>query len=253
MKNMAALFCALIMFWGFNSLAQVIVKVNGDKVTISGNFSDLKKGQAVNFLDSSMAVKAKGTIENVSPQGKMAVVQVNSGEVSKDDSFEMESEEKKIENKKSSKAQHLTPEEQEILDRGEIGTTAYVLGGVLGTWPLGFGIGHAIQGRYLEKGWIFTVGEVGSLGLMIAGIQNCTYEYSFYGYWSGACQNNGLLTLGVIGFVGFRIWEIVDLWAAPPEINRRYRALKERTSGTSWSPIIAPTNDTVIYGFQYRF
>ena len=41
----------------------------------------------------------------------------------------------------------------------EVSETNYYLGGVLGVLP-GFGIGHAVQGRWKDKGWIFTAGEL---------------------------------------------------------------------------------------------
>ncbi len=253
MKNLvvpAILFINLI-FVSVGAWAQSIVKIDGTRVTVEGNFSALKKGQTVNFLDNSLEIKAGGVVDNISPQGKMAIIRITSGSVSKEDTFEFSSQEVK-EKPKTSETQ-LTPEEREILDRGEIGTGAYVVGGVLGTWPLGLGIGHAIQGRYAEKGWIFTVGELGSVALILAGIQNCTYQYGVYGYGSSGCTTNGLVGLGVVGFVGFRIWEIVDLWATPPEINRRYRALKQRTSGSTWSPTIFQSQGDYLLGLQYRF
>jgi hypothetical protein len=35
----------------------------------------------------------------------------------------------------------------------------FVLGGLVGT-GIGLGSGHLIQGRFLDKGYIFTIGEV---------------------------------------------------------------------------------------------
>lgn len=98
---------------------------------------------------------------------------------------------------------------------------AYAIGGILGTYPIGFGVGHAIQGRWTEKGWIFTTGEIVSLGLIIAGAVDCVnddFNNSINGS-NGSC-NSGLLTAGVIGFVGFRLWEIIDVWLAPVLDNR---------------------------------
>ena len=40
-----------------------------------------------------------------------------------------------------------------------VSKTNYYAGGALSILP-GFGIGHAVQGRWREKGWIFTAGEV---------------------------------------------------------------------------------------------
>src|SRR5205085_907677 len=66
----------------------------------------------------------------------------------------------------------LTDYDRKVLQIGEISDTRYVLGGVIGTYPIGLGLGHAIQGRYMDRGWIFTVGELGSLAVVLAGLQS---------------------------------------------------------------------------------
>ena len=43
-------------------------------------------------------------------------------------------------------------------------SNARYYGGAIPGSILGFGIGHAIQGRYKEKGWIFTLLEGGAVG-----------------------------------------------------------------------------------------
>ena len=46
-----------------------------------------------------------------------------------------------------------------------------IAGTIAGTL-LGLGIGHAIQGRYSKRGWIFTVGEVGGLLVTMASVSS---------------------------------------------------------------------------------
>ena len=65
-----------------------------------------------------------------------------------------------------------------------------IAGAGLGT-VMGFGIGHAFQSRYTQRGWWYTVGEVGVLFIPGAG--------------------------AVIGFLGFKVWESWDVW------NYRYQ------------------------------
>jgi hypothetical protein len=90
-------------------------------------------------------------------------------------------------------------------------TGKYVTGGVIGS-IFGFGIGHAIQGRYADKGWIFTATEVAGVGLAAAA--NCKTEKDDYGDDKWTCKNgSGLYAIGVGVVLGFHIWEIVDLWA----------------------------------------
>jgi hypothetical protein len=146
----------------------------------------------------------------------------------------------------------LDEEDRRILNRGEISTTAYVIGGVVGTYPIGLGIGHAIQGRYTDKGWIFTAGELGSIAVAYAGVGNCVSSWSSSN--GGSSCSGGLVLFGVVGYLGFRIWEIIDVWAAPPEINRRYRELKLRMEPrATLSPMIAPTKDGAVFGLQMTF
>lgn len=121
--------------------------------------------------------------------------------------------------------QDLNSEEREIISRGEISDTRYILGGVLGTYPFGLGIGHAVQGRYSEKGWIFTAGELASFAVVVAGLGRCESTIRWNNSFAG-CDGT-LLFVGISGFLVFRIWEIIDVWATPPEINRKYKRLKE--------------------------
>ncbi len=145
----------------------------------------------------------------------------------------------------------LDQEERQILERGEISTARYVVGGILGTYPLGFGVGHAIQKRYKETGWIFTVGELGSLAVAAAGASTCMEDREGDGKWS-KCKS-GLLMAGGLSFIGFRIWEIIDLWTAPPSLNKRYRELKARESATQARLFLLPQTDGALLGLQWRF
>ena len=121
----------------------------------------------------------------------------------------------------------LTEKDKEVLEIGEISTGRYVAGGILGTYPIGFGIGHAIQGRWSEQGWIFTAGELGSVAMLLGGLSSCLKGDAddFFDDCSGG--ENALITVGLIGFIGFRIWEIVDVWAVPPSHNKKHRELQE--------------------------
>jgi hypothetical protein len=118
----------------------------------------------------------------------------------------------------------LSHDDQVILDNGEISEQRYISGGAVGS-VIGLGIGHAIQGRYSEKGWIFTAGELGSVVVLVAGASECTVGVL---EGTGCATGAGLMLGGYLGFFGFKIWEIVDLWATPPELNRRYHQLKDR-------------------------
>ncbi|MCP4446847.1 MAG: hypothetical protein GY811_16085 [Myxococcales bacterium] len=139
----------------------------------------------------------------------------------------------------------LSDDDLHVLDRGRITTGQYISGGVIGS-HFGFGIGHMVQQRWTDTGWIFTMGESAALTSMIVGAVSClnddTYDDSARHSSNGSNDrcSRGLLIGGLIGFAGLRIWEIVDLWVAPPAHNRRYDEL--RAGGPSrYSLSIAPT------------
>lgn len=120
----------------------------------------------------------------------------------------------------------LSEKEQHTLEIGEISAGRQVSGGLLGIYP-GFGIGHAAQGRWHDRGWRFTASELGAIGVMLASgpclgkilrndDNNCTGP------------NEVLLLGGLFTFIGIRVWEIFDVWSVPPKQNRRWNQLKKR-------------------------
>lgn len=141
--------------------------------------------------------------------------------------------------------------DQRILQRGEISTGRYIAGGVTGT-ILGFGIGQAIHGRYPERGWIFTAGELAASALILAGLVSCYGDRPY----EDSCSGAGLITAGALGYIGFRVWELVDLWAAPPDENNRYYELlrlqrKSRASQFRVLPIFP--SGALGLGIAYNF
>lgn len=150
----------------------------------------------------------------------------------------------------------LTADEQRILARGEIGPGEHFGGALLGFF-VGFGSGQAVQGRWSDTGWIFTVGEAASIAAILIGVgdvfQDCIdYECSDN-------ENGGLIAVGVIGIVGFRVWEIVDSIAGPASHNRRLREIQMRMGYPqpgyySVAPFVAPThNGGGVAGLTFRF
>jgi hypothetical protein len=115
----------------------------------------------------------------------------------------------------------LSEKDREILERGEYSDGQWVGGGIVAYFA-GFGIGHAVQGRWSDIGWVFTVSELVCTGLLISDMD--IFENSDLGPRG---------TAGLIGFVAFHVWEIVDAWVVPPRHNQRYRELKEKTGDVS--------------------
>lgn len=81
---------------------------------------------------------------------------------------------------------------------GEISPIRHFTGAALSILP-GFGIGHTVQRRWRERGWYFTFGEI-TCFLIATG--------------------SGGNAIGGAGFVGFKIWEVVDAIHGPSQSNR---------------------------------
>jgi hypothetical protein len=126
---------------------------------------------------------------------------------------------------------NLSTKDKRLLEIGRIEQIPYIAGGILGTIP-GFGIGHAIQGRWKDKGWIFTAGEAGGVGLMMAAGMSCMSGHSdmMSGGEEKACSsgNRAFAASGMLIYLGFKVWEIIDVWTAPPQHNIQYESIEER-------------------------
>ncbi len=120
----------------------------------------------------------------------------------------------------------LTLDEQYLLERGFISDGEHIGGGLAAVF-LGLGIGQAIQGRWSEKGYIFTLGEGASFVAMVWGLSRWANDCID----SETCRDDSGMALfagGLIAFSVFRIWETIDAFVAPPEHNRKLRALRMR-------------------------
>ncbi|MGZ3743527.1 MAG: hypothetical protein ACXWRE_04505 [Pseudobdellovibrionaceae bacterium] len=245
----------LTLSMSFYAQAQTVEKITDNEALVTIQASEsLLVGDKVNFLNDELNVSGQGEVTKISGGGKKAIVKIISGNAKSGMSLEKTSGTPKAAKipapNENDSGRYLDEEDRRILRIGEISTTSYVVGGILGTYPLGLGIGHAIQGRYTDKGWIFTVGELASVAVVAAGVGSCWDSVTAT---SGSC-NSSTLFLGAVGYVGFRIWEIVDVWAAPLEINRRYHELKLRMEPrVSLSPMIAPTKDGAVLGLNMTF
>lgn len=156
----------------------------------------------------------------------------------------------------------LTAQEARLLERGEINKGRYIVGGILAT-GYGFGIGHTVQGRWLERGWVFTTGEVGALALIVYGFhdvdRNSWCRASELGTECGdRTRGRALILGGIAAFVGFHIWEVIDAWATPMAQAGRLRNLRTRLGlppGARLRPVVTATPDASgpMAGFDLRF
>lgn len=127
----------------------------------------------------------------------------------------------------------LTPAEQAMLRDGEVSGAAHV-GGIVAASTLGFGTGQLVQGRWLERGWIFTVGEMASGVLFsIAATENDL----------DTTLVNVLGFSGLAAFVGLHAWEIADAAIVPARHNRRVRFLRARMGLPTVSLDVRPVGE----------
>lgn len=126
----------------------------------------------------------------------------------------------------------------------------YIAGGVVGT-VIGLGIGQAINGNYTNSGWVFTLTEAPSLGMLIAGAMIYRMGAPYLTYDQAYNLGIGLLIPGVLLFAGFRIWDIVDLWSMP-YVGKPLKdpdATKQKPKRYS----LKLFDDGEVYGLSFRF
>lgn len=129
----------------------------------------------------------------------------------------------------------LSDEERELLARGEIGEGAHIGGGLVGTF-FGFGLGHLIQGRFVERGWIFAAGEAVATGMLVKFMVECMETSG-----EETCdQHADWLAAGMLIAIGFRVWEIADVWYGPSVHNDRVREIRWRAGAPPVGLHLAP-------------
>src|SRR5262245_49064669 len=154
----------------------------------------------------------------------------------------------------------LTEEEHKLLEMGEISDGKH-LGGGLAAVFFGYGVGQAVQGRWSDTGWIFTLGEGAATVAFVYGFvdmfANCPID--------GPCNNDrgaALFLGGLLAYGVFHVWEVVDAFVVPPRHNRRVRELRARLGYPPvpyygrLAPYLAPptgSNDGAIGGVTLRF
>jgi hypothetical protein len=116
------------------------------------------------------------------------------------------------------RADELSSDDEKVLMRGMITPNQQIAGGILSIVP-GFGLGQAVENRYEEKGWIFTVGEATSVGIALAAGPHCIFDTNTP---HGSC---GVTTaFGIVAGL-IKLWEVGDAWIAPISNNQRYEQL----------------------------
>ncbi len=147
----------------------------------------------------------------------------------------------------------LTLDEQDLLAQGEYGNGRIVGGGITAILA-GYGIGQAVQGRWLESGWKFTLFDVAGTALYIGGIAS-----AFQANCDAGCNQSALwMFLGGAAILSAsRVWQSVDAFVEPHRHNNRLRALRQRLGmpqPVTVVPYIAPsTHDGATAGLVLTF
>ena len=151
-----------------------------------------------------------------------------------------------------------------------ISTGRYIGGGLVGTF-VGFGIGNAINGSWTDTGWLFTTFEVAGAGLIVGGFVMAGSPFmdfikegpssSTIKALSDSAQSKILTGVilaagGALIYSGFRIAEIVDVWAAPTLESSTPKSSAMLNSGlvnTRYSYLMPAAQETPIMGFKFKF
>lgn len=152
----------------------------------------------------------------------------------------------------------LTLDEQFLLERGYISDGQQVGGTVVAIF-FGFGVGHAVQGRFMERGYLFAIGDAVMAAVMINGMAKL--YYCVYNDCSRAEEDSMIrwLVIGSIGGGIVRTWEVVDAAVGPTTHNRKLRDLEIRLGRraplyTRMTPYLAPAHDSgAVAGVSLRF
>ncbi|MFT3699752.1 MAG: hypothetical protein QM831_41780 [Kofleriaceae bacterium] len=146
-------------------------------------------------------------------------------------------------------APQLTTDDLEAIHDGYISQVQVGVGAGAAIF-LGFGVGQAVEGRWLKTGWIMTVGETASLMTFLVAIAPS------FGDCFDDCrrtsQTRAVLGLGSLAiFGGLRIWEVVDSISGPMQQNRRYLAARARHPDFYVNPV--SQGDGAVVGLAMRF
>jgi hypothetical protein len=142
----------------------------------------------------------------------------------------------------------LTPEERELLTRGEISDGARV-GGAWMNFFFGLGVGQLMQGRWTETGWIFTLGETASVLAVTLGT---LHAVDCYANEEDCHDLRGIAwaSLGAVTLLALRTWSVADALSGPIRHNQRVRELRARTG---FMPYVAPRDGGMAGGLALRF
>jgi hypothetical protein len=151
--------------------------------------------------------------------------------------------------------ERLTDEERAIYHRG-YPDPGRSLGGVILSVIPGFGVGHLLQGRWLSRGWIFTLGQIAAMSALIYGhdraVDECEPDVR--------CSSTGVKIYagGFIAFAGFWVGSVVDAYLVPKLATRRWMRIHRKAFSHPDArilPYVVPSErgDGGVAGLALRF
>lgn len=124
-------------------------------------------------------------------------------------------------------------------------------GGGITAFVIGFGVGHAVQGRYMEKGWIFTALDLVAIGGYFTSAV-MTLGDVVKGDKSSAKKTGGMTIAFGLAAAGVRIWEVVDAFMLPSNYKVVKESPLEVTPLVSWSDTVSSNLDWGL-SLKYKF
>ncbi len=124
----------------------------------------------------------------------------------------------------------ITPDEQRMLERGEISNGRIITGGVIAI-TIGYGIGQAVEGRWGDTGWVFSIGETAATVGFFAGFARIVSDNTTKCVRDSCTESNngaGLFIGSAIALTVLHIWESVDAFAGPHNYNEKLARLRAR-------------------------
>jgi hypothetical protein len=154
---------------------------------------------------------------------------------------------------------HLQLDDDKLITQGEIGDGTR-WGGIVTASVLGFGAGQAVEGRWHDTGWIFTIGESASAGVVIGGFAAALSQCPLYFQsqdTTGCKVADGVAIGGLIAWGALRVAGIVDASMGPSIHNRHVREARQRLARSGragqMTPYFAPTSQGEIAGLAGSF
>jgi len=147
-----------------------------------------------------------------------------------------------VERRKRESDENIDDDEEQ---RKEMSTARYAIGGIMGTFFFGAGMGHLIQGRYFDDGgWMHTAAQLTTITMSIYGFVAAGICYA--DFHCSIDKSKGLAALGYLGLTFYsasRLWEIISVWYINEDKYEIVSKPKAQQATYSLLPILSNNGD----------